>query len=239
MTLPEFFGCAFLAFGPPLALFTMTIAQDPIRIIILVAAAFLWLCSLLLSSLVWFIFVPLRDVTIFGMVISIIIQEAFRYGIYRVLRETENGLQLVSDNSRIVENKHILAYVSGLGFGIMSGAFALVNILADSVGPATVGLLEGHQYFLLTSSAQALCMILLHTFWSVIFFNAVDTQSRLHIGYVIVSHLIVSCITLLNSYQMYTLTLTTSYFITVATAVIAFRVVGGTKDSFTRFITCK
>lgn len=57
----------------------------------------------------------------------------FRYGIYRVLRETENGLQLVSDDSRIVENKHILAYVSGLGFGIMSGAFALVNILADSV----------------------------------------------------------------------------------------------------------
>lgn len=62
-----------------------------------------------------------------------LLQEIFRYGIYRILRETENGLQLVSDNSRIVENKHILAYVSGLGFGIMSGAFALVNILADAV----------------------------------------------------------------------------------------------------------
>lgn len=74
MTLPEFFGCAFLAFGPPLALFTMTIAQDPIRIIILVVAAFLWLCSLLLSSFIWFILVPLRDLTIFGMIISIIIQ---------------------------------------------------------------------------------------------------------------------------------------------------------------------
>lgn len=158
MTLPEFFGCAFLAFGPPLAMFTMTIAQDPIRVIILVAAAFVWLCSLLLSSFIWFIFVPLRDITIIGMIISICIQvienriklifwsvnlkrfflffffqENFRYGIYRILRETENGLQLVSDNSRIVENKHILAYVSGLGFGIMSGAFALVNILADSV----------------------------------------------------------------------------------------------------------
>ena len=157
MTLPEFFGCAFLAFGPSMAMFTMTIAQDPIRVIILVAAAFVWLCSLLLSSFIWFILVPLRDVTIIGMIISICIQvnkkhifiiffslnfkffgffflqESFRYGIYRILRETENGLQLVSDNSRIVENKHILAYVSGLGFGIMSGAFALVNILADSV----------------------------------------------------------------------------------------------------------
>lgn len=60
-------------------------------------------------------------------------QEAFRYIIYRVLRETENGLQEVSDNSRIIENKHILAYVSGFGFGIMAGAFSIVNILADTV----------------------------------------------------------------------------------------------------------
>lgn len=60
-------------------------------------------------------------------------QEAFRYIIYRILRETENGLQDVSDNSRITENKHILAYVSGFGFGIMAGAFSIVNILADTV----------------------------------------------------------------------------------------------------------
>lgn len=62
-----------------------------------------------------------------------IFQEFFRFLIYKILRKTENGLQEVSDNSRILENKHILAYVSGLGFGIMSGAFSLVNILADSV----------------------------------------------------------------------------------------------------------
>lgn len=110
------------------------------------------------------------------------------------------------------------------------------------MGPATVGLSDGHQYFLLTSSAQALCMILLHTFWSVIFFNAVDVQSRIHIGYVVVSHLLVSCMTLLNSgnfEQKYTLTLTFSYLITILTGIIAFRVVGGSKESFKRFITCK
>lgn len=77
MTIPEFFGCTFLTFGLPLAMFTMTIAHDPIRIIILIAAAFIWLCSLLLSSFIWFIFVPLRDFTIFGMVISIFIQVCF------------------------------------------------------------------------------------------------------------------------------------------------------------------
>lgn len=53
--------------------------------------------------------------------------------IYKVLRKAEHGLQEVANSPSIVENKHILAYVSGLGFGVMSGAFALVNILADAV----------------------------------------------------------------------------------------------------------
>lgn len=74
MTVAEFFGCTFLAFGPPLAMFTFTIAHDPIRIIILVAAAFLWLCSLLLSSIIWFLFYPLRDFTPFGLIVSVGIQ---------------------------------------------------------------------------------------------------------------------------------------------------------------------
>lgn len=60
-------------------------------------------------------------------------QEAFRYVIYRILRRTEQGLQAVAENTRITENKHILAYVSGMGFGVISGTFALVNVLADMV----------------------------------------------------------------------------------------------------------
>lgn len=60
-------------------------------------------------------------------------QELFRYGLYKIIRKTETGLAEVADDSRISENKHILSYVSGLGFGIMSGAFGLVNILADAV----------------------------------------------------------------------------------------------------------
>lgn len=74
MTLPEFYGCTFLAFGPPLAMFMFTIAHDPIRIIILIAAAFVWLLSLLLSSLLWFAIVPLRDVTSFALIFSVLFQ---------------------------------------------------------------------------------------------------------------------------------------------------------------------
>ena len=37
MTVMEFFGCTFIAFGPPFALFVFTIARDPLRIIVLIA----------------------------------------------------------------------------------------------------------------------------------------------------------------------------------------------------------
>lgn len=74
MTLPEFFGGVFLVFGPPLAMFILTIAHDPIRIIVLVAAAFIWLCSVLLSSLAWFLITRLGTFTIVGVVTSIFIQ---------------------------------------------------------------------------------------------------------------------------------------------------------------------
>lgn len=74
MTLAEFFSCSLLAFGPPLVMFAFTIANDPIRIIIMIAAAFGWLVSFLLSSLIWYAVVPLRSYLAFGMVFAIIIQ---------------------------------------------------------------------------------------------------------------------------------------------------------------------
>lgn len=78
MTLMDFFGNAFLAFGPPLAMFTFTIAIEPIRIIILIASSFFWLSSLLVSSVVWFAIVPLRPYLSIGIVYSVIFQEVFR-----------------------------------------------------------------------------------------------------------------------------------------------------------------
>ena len=41
--------------------------------------------------------------------------------------------------------------VSGLGFGLTSGAFSLVNILADMTGPGTIGLYGHHEMLFITS----------------------------------------------------------------------------------------
>ncbi|CAG4999187.1 unnamed protein product [Parnassius apollo] len=212
-------------------MFALTIANDPVRIIIMIAAAFGWLLSFLVSSLIWFAVVPLRSHLAFGMVFAVIIQEAFRYGMYRLLRKTEAGLKEISENHDIGSNKMEMAYVSGLGFGTMSGAFALVNVLADSVGPGTLGLHNGTEFFFVTSSAMTLCMILLNTFWSIIFFSGLDEKNYMKIVWVVGSHFLVSGISLLNRNEFYANTIIPSYIVLIVTAVIAFKSAGGTRKS--------
>ena len=45
----------------------------------------------------------------------------------------------------------------GLGFGMMSGAFSLVNVLADSLGPGTVGFNGEPKDFFMASAG--LCLV--------------------------------------------------------------------------------
>ncbi|XP_015594338.1 gamma-secretase subunit Aph-1 [Cephus cinctus] len=226
MTVMDFFGCAFLAFGPPLAMFTFTVAVEPIRIIILIASAFFWLISLLISSALWYAVVPLQDHLAFGLVFSVLFQEAFRYLLYWVLRKAERGLERVT-TAHVADSRHVFAYVCGLGFGFMSGAFALVNVLADAVGPGTMGLRQGSEYFFIISAATTLCFIFLHTFWGIIFFSAFDHKKWGLVTWVIGSHLFASCMTLLNRYETYAASLISVYTVLVITAVLAFRVAGG------------
>ena len=238
MTVMDFFGCAFLAFGPPLAMFTFTVAAEPIRIIILIASAFFWLISLLLSSVLWYAVVPLQNHLAFGLVFSVLFQEAFRYLLYWVLRKAERGLEKVT-TTHVADSRHVFAYVCGLGFGFMSGAFALVNVLADAVGPGTMGLRQGTEYFFIISAATTLCFILLHTFWGVVFFAALDKKDWGQVIWVVASHLFVSSMTLLNVYQAYVATTLSAYVVLMITTTLAFRVAGGKAQNVAQCFTRK
>merc|ERR1739838_693533 len=177
MTVMALFSCALTAYSPALALFTVTIAKDPVRVIILILSAFFWLLSLLFSSILWSAVVPLKQKLAFGLVFSIFFQELFRFGIYALLSKADAYLKKLTENeeTKIFANKHILSYVVGLGFGMMSGAFSLINVLADSVGPGTVGLMSNvPRDFFMVSAVLCLCSIFLNTFWGVIAFDALD-----------------------------------------------------------------
>ncbi len=87
----------------------------------------------------------------------------------------------------------------------MSGAFAIINVLADSVGPGTVGLQGGGDspVFLIVSSLITLSFILLHTAWNVIFFDAVDKRNYVLISTVIVFHFACSFLVIIMMIHFY------------------------------------
>uniref|UniRef100_UPI00358E80B2 gamma-secretase subunit Aph-1b-like isoform X1 n=1 Tax=Myxine glutinosa TaxID=7769 RepID=UPI00358E80B2 len=243
MTLSTFFGCTFIAFGPALALFLFTVAKEPLRVIILVAGAFFWLVSLLFSSLVWFIAVKASNgdndklqhgLLIFGVLLSVIFQETFRYGYYRLLRKAQEGLVSLSEDGCSPVSMKQMAYVAGLGFGIMSGAFSVVNILAESIGPGTIGIHGDSPYFFLTSAFMTLAVILLHLCWGVIYFDSCDKGCWFFVLLIVISHLIVSCLTFANPH--YEGSLIPTYGILFGMAVWAFFTGGGTTRTFVRFL---
>lgn len=128
--------------------------------------------------------------------------------------------------------------MSGLGFGIISGAFSLVNVLGDMTGPGTVGIYGDSQYFFLVSckinfyyflhkfksietfetylALITLCFILLHTCWSIILYLSLTIYNKKSIylwcsvASVFLSHLFVSCLSLANDSKK-----DTSYIYTV------------------------
>ncbi|XP_015787033.1 gamma-secretase subunit Aph-1 isoform X2 [Tetranychus urticae] len=235
MTLIEFCGCALIAFGPPMTMFCLTVANNPIYIIIMISSCFFWLCALLTSSFLWAIVVPLKETLAFGVIFSVLIQEIFRYLFYYILKKAQTGLQKVSEVGNKGSIQSIrwlsLSYVSGFGFGIMSGAFSLVNVLADATGPGTVGLYGDSPKFFISSAFITLTFILLHTFWGIIFFDSCDKGCKYRIAYVILSHLTVSSLTFFNQLQFYLASLIPCYLITIITGVIAYQCSGGTLKS--------
>ena len=155
--------------------------------------------------------------------------------------------QIISKRTWIC-NDWIFYLVVGLGFGMMSGAFSLINVLADSAGPGTVGMRGEHQDFFMVSAVMCLGTILLHTFWGVITFDALNRRKWLNLAFVWASHFTVSCLvriwctffsdlqnlhlsfrfqTLLNERKQYWASAIPMYIVLFVSAFIAFRVSGG------------
>ncbi|XP_006626961.2 gamma-secretase subunit APH-1A [Lepisosteus oculatus] len=246
MTVAVFFGCTFIAFGPAFALFIFTIARDPLRVIILIAGAFFWLLSLLLSSLVWFIAMKAtggqdyqlqRGLLIFGVMFSVILQEVFRFAYYKLLRKANEGLAALSEDEHSPISVQQMAYVAGLGFGIMSGAFSMINILSDSLGPGTVGIHGDSQYYFITSAFMTLAVTLLHTFWGVLFFDGCERRRWWVIALVVALHLLVSGLTFLNPF--YEGSLPPAYIIMVVMGIWAFFSSGGSLQNILHVLSCR
>ncbi|XP_006899674.1 PREDICTED: gamma-secretase subunit APH-1B isoform X2 [Elephantulus edwardii] len=204
MTAAVFFGCAFIAFGPALALYIFTIATEPLRIIFLIAGAFFWLVSLLLSSLIWFLVETINGhkegpvqkyLLIFGVLVSVFIQEGFRFAYYKLLKKANEGLKAINPDET-VPSMRLLAY-----------AF------------------------------MTLVIILLHVFWSIVFFDGCEKKKWSTLLVVLLTHLLVSALTFTNPY--YGVNLVVSYTIMMAMGVWAFFVAGGSCRTLKLCLLCQ
>jgi len=254
-------GCTMIAFGPSLAIFLIVIARDPLRIILFVAGAFFWLLALLLSALLWF---PLKDTLRpgnleFGLFFSVAFQEAFRFVYFLLLKKAETGLEKVSQNGMHIEGvhslknaKHTIALVCGLGFGFMSGAFAFVNVLADSNGPGTVGfpasakLLDDDDFdrnisytFFFTSALSTSAFILLHVMWNIIFwYGCRNFKTKFFcVIAVVASHFLLSGLSLVNRRGYHVASLPITYIVLCVTMIWAFWVAGGSVKNLKNWMT--
>lgn len=229
MTALVFFGCLFIAFSPAVSMFLFTVMRYPLRIILLVVGAFFWLTSLLLSSLVWLIVTPLKDELAFGLFISVMLQEIFRFAIYKLMKKAETGLSTsLSDEEKASIAKHNLSYVIGLGFGLMSGCFSILNLLSLAIGPGNVGIHNHSGNFFLVSAFLTNAFVLLNTFWTIVFFEGLNKKKYMSIISVIASHFFVSGLTLLNTKgDLYLISLIFSYIVAFVMMAWSYKIAGG------------
>ncbi|XP_009575813.1 PREDICTED: gamma-secretase subunit APH-1A-like, partial [Fulmarus glacialis] len=94
---------------------------------------------------------------VFGAAVSVLLQEAFRFAYFKLLKKADEGLATISEDGRSPISLRQMAYVSGLSFGIIP--------------------------FL------TMALVLLHTFWGVIFFDACEKRRYWCLGLVVASHL--------------------------------------------------
>ncbi|XP_072349053.1 gamma-secretase subunit Aph-1b-like isoform X1 [Scyliorhinus torazame] len=208
--------------------------------------AFFWLLSLLLSSIVWVVAVQLSDkdneamqkgLLIFGVIFSVLLQELIRFGYYKLLKKANEGLLSITQEEVVPISIRQLAYVSGLGFGIMSGAFSAVNILTDSLGPGTVGIHGDSSVYFLLSAFMTLAIILLHVFWGIVSFDACEKDNWWALVAVVLSHLVVSSVTFAN--PQYGASLIPVYIITLTMGAWAFLTAGGTVRNLKLCVLCR
>uniref|UniRef100_H3DN79 Gamma-secretase subunit APH-1 n=1 Tax=Tetraodon nigroviridis TaxID=99883 RepID=H3DN79_TETNG len=236
MTAAVFFGCTFIAFGPAISLFVFTIAREPLRVIFLIAGAFFWLVSLLLSSLVWFISVQISDkdsaaqqkgLLIFGVVLSVVLQETFRFAYYKLLKKANEGLLTLSQEETMPISTRQLAY----------GTVIVCQCDVDAVTDTKDGPHGDSQYYFLSSAFMTMAIILLHMFWGVVFFDACEKQRWWAVAAVVISHLIVSCLTFQN--PSYVASLVPTYVVLFLMGIWAFYTAGGSLRNLKLCLTCK
>ncbi|CAH8570133.1 unnamed protein product [Heterobilharzia americana] len=115
--------------------------------------------------------------------------------------DNTNSHNLTSNNtSLLMLNHHVVAYVSGLGFAVMSCIIQLLRISIDSYGPGIFmhSTLDSKTFFLI-ASCEGMCISMLHIFWSLTLFTAFVHRLYGQIIFVYIMHMGLAALSLMNT----------------------------------------
>jgi len=199
MTWLLFSGCSLIAFSPAVIIFVLFIAKSSQLVVLSVGSSFFWLCSVLLSSTTWLIFLHLRSEYIFILFYSVLIQESMRIVFYTLFLKAERRgfTQGVStllfspfkssssynrlDRTRSETEKRrerVMDYFSsalaiGLGFGVTHSMIMYGSILAHASGRGNL-MSEacGNISVFVLSAIMAVAFTVMHVFLSLCAFDA-------------------------------------------------------------------
>lgn len=194
-------GCGLLAYAPACSLLIL-FSKRPQLIIVALAAGFAWLFSSLFTAIFWW-FIHLSQSSIWPLIIiiSVILQEGFRYLFIFGYRKTELMIQRSSphSNQAFPLNDLSSSLAAGVGFGLMHSLLFYGSVLASGQGSGV--------YFddscptvplILISALTSLAFFILDIIWMCLGFIADRYRSWILGSVIIILHLFAGLITLTN-----------------------------------------
>lgn len=101
---------------------------------------------------------------LFAVLASVCIQEMFWLAYFKLFKKASERLKSLNPGETAL-SMQLLACVSGLDFGIMSGIFSFINTQSDSLGLSTVGTHGDPPQGFPISVFALMVILVLHVFW--------------------------------------------------------------------------
>lgn len=200
MTWVSFIGNGLLAYGAPLTAYVYLVGPWPHLVIMSIPSAFAWLMATLISGLLWIAIPAAQSLPQYTMIYSIILQELFRFGYYKLVEYSKDTLDAATPKFPKKFKMFSYSYAAGFGFGLSSAFLMYFDVLVESLGPGT--------YFFdscPTVSAPFImaCMnflgVFLHVTWMVIAFDSLGHGNWRELCWMYLGRFLFSYISLFNS----------------------------------------
>ena len=138
----NFVGVVSTAFAPAAVLFFSVVADRPVLIILLVFAAFFWLCTITIVAALWSVLIPAKQLVWLLILYATALQEGCRWGTYALFERLIQGLQsaglLAAIPNRTTAHVVPASIASGLGAGVMQALVMYGDVFGGSLRPGTL-----------------------------------------------------------------------------------------------------